>query len=390
MALSGNYISFQSIIEAVYRRAGYQQIDWNEAVEVIAETIRLIGVLPAYKDITTNGQGDNPVPLEVVDFRTALPANYITGGVARKVLLREEDDGSGGTDLTISSFAPMVESTDLFYQSPRELWNEEIPSGTYDYTELKQVETVTLSGTTGTATITVTGDLTKTVTFATSLTVSASNFVTANAADYLAEGITLTSDKEDLIFTATVSGTKFASPVITNASGDLTGTVVSSADNDPVYVYGHEYKINPEAQYEYKINDGHIYTNFETGYVEFTYKGFVTDTHGFPKIPDDQRYIEAIRWSLMEHIDYKKWRLSEISDKVYNHTQQQRDWYIASARSKANIPSLDKMEALKNMFLRSIQKTNFHDDYFKYANVPEQRYTQNSSIYNSIYYKRRF
>src|SRR5690606_13242141 len=123
-----------------------------------------------------------------------------------------------------------------------------------DYTELKQVETVTLSGTGGTATITVTGDLTKTITFATSLTVSASNFVAANAVDYLAEGITLTSDGEDLIFTTTVSGTKFATPVITTASGDLTGTVVSSADNDPVYVYGHEYKINPEAQYEYKIN----------------------------------------------------------------------------------------------------------------------------------------
>jgi len=45
MALNGNFVSFQSIVESVYRRAGYQTIDWAEAIEVIAETIRLIGVL---------------------------------------------------------------------------------------------------------------------------------------------------------------------------------------------------------------------------------------------------------------------------------------------------------------------------------------------------------
>lgn len=390
MALSGNYISFQAIIEAVYRRAGYQTIDWTEAVEVIAETIRLIGAMPAYKDITTNGLNSAPNPLEVVDFRAALPTGYITGGSARKVLLQSVDDGEGGTDLKIASFAPMIESTDLFYQSPRETWDENIVAGTYDYVQLTQVETITLDGTSGAATITGAGDLTKTVTFATDLTTTATNFVTANAATYLAEGITLTSDEEDLIFTATVSGTHFTTPVIENASGDLTGTVVGTTSNTPVLVYSSDYKINPEAIFEYKINNGYIYTNFETGYIEFTYKGFVTDDSGFPMIPDDQRYIEAVRWSLIEHIDYRKWRIGEITDKVYNHSQQQRDWYIASARSLASIPSIDKMEAIKNMLLRTIPKTDFHDSYFKYANVPEKRYTHNSSLYNTNFYKRRF
>jgi len=390
MALSGNYISFQSLIEAVYRRAGYQTIDWSEAVEVIAETIRLIGALPAYEDIVTNGLGTNPIPLEVVDFRTALPSGYITGGVARKVLLKEIDDGEGGTDLQISAFAPMVESTDLFYLSPRDTWDDSIPSGIYDYIALKQVETVTLSGTSGTANITGTGDLTKTVTFNADLTTTASDFVTANAAEYLTKDVVLTSNEEKLIFTANVSGTRFTTPIITNITEDLTGEVTSSVLSEPVLVYGSEYKINPEAQFEYKINNGYIYTNFETGFIEFAFKGIVTDESGFPKIPDDQRYIEAVRWSLIEHIDYKKWRIGEIPDKIYHYSEQQRDWYIASARSKANIPSIDKMESIKNMFLRSIPKVDFHDSYFKYANVPEKRYTLNDSIYNTRFYKRRF
>ena len=53
MALNGNFVSFQSIVEGVYRRAGYQTVDWAEAIEVIGETIRLIGVLQEYKDVTT-------------------------------------------------------------------------------------------------------------------------------------------------------------------------------------------------------------------------------------------------------------------------------------------------------------------------------------------------
>lgn len=378
MALNGNFVSFQSIIEGVYRTAGYQTIDWGEAVEVIAETIRLIGVLPAYKDITTNGLNDNPTPLEITDYRVAVPTNLVSLKAARRVTLTEMDDGAGGTSLQISSFAPMVEATDLFYQSIREQWNEEIPSGTYNYTSLTQVETGTLSGTSGTANITGVGGLTKVVTFDTDLTTTAANFVTTNAAAYLVEGIVLTSSEEDLIFTASVSGTYFTQPVITNTAGDLTGTVVGNTALNPVIVYGQEYRANLEAQYEYKVNNGYIYTNFETGYIEVIYTGFVVDDHGLPMVPDDQRFIEAIKWSLIKHLDYKKWRLNEIPRDVFQYSDQQRDWYIASARNKADIPSIDKMEAMKNMFLRSIPKVDAHSSYFKYSNVAEKRYTGTS------------
>lgn len=377
MALSGNYISFQAIIEAVYRKAGYQTIDWGEAMEVIGETIRLIGVLPAYKDITTNGLNSNPNPYEVTDYRVAIPTNMVALKAIRKVILSEVDDGEGGTTLKISRFAPMVEATDLFYQSIRDQWNDGIAGGTYNYVAFTQVETVTLSGTSGTATITGAGGLTKTVTFSSDLTTSAANFVTANATDYLAQGIVLTSNAEDLIFSAETSGEHFTAPTITNTTGDLSGVLVSTTTDIPVIVLGQNYKVNTEAQFEYKLDNGYIYTNFETGFLELVYTGFVTDDHGFPMIPDDQRYIEAVRWALIQHLDYRKWRVGEITDKVFQYSEQQRDWYIASARSKANIPTIDKMEAIKNMFLRSIPKVNEHDSYFKYANVEEARYTHN-------------
>lgn len=376
MALNGQYISFQPIVERVYRRAGYQQIDWAEAIEIIGETIRLIGSIGAYKNVTTNGVDANP--LEVTDYKVALPTDLISLEAIRKIQLIEEDDGTGGTTLKIASFVPMYEATDLYYKSPRYQWNDGITSGNYTYEEFKQVNTIALSGSSGTAIISGAGDLTKTLTFDTDLETTASNFVTTNAALYLAEDIVLTSSGDSLIFTSNISGTPFTIPIITNDSGDLDGVVASGTATDPVIVYGQEYVRSYEYVYNYKIDNGYIYTNFETGFLELSYKGFVTDDHGFPKIPDDERYIRAIEWAIIEQLDYKKWRVGEIPDKVYKHSDQQRDWYIASARSKADIPSTAKMESLKNAFLRSITKTDAYSNYFKFSNIPEKRYTHNS------------
>ena len=116
MALNKKYISFQPILESVYRRAGYQQIDWAHAVELIGETMRLIGAKLAFKDVITNGVNSAPNPLEVSSFRVAIPSDMVIFEAVRKINLVEESDGEGGTNLKIASFATMYENTDLFYQ----------------------------------------------------------------------------------------------------------------------------------------------------------------------------------------------------------------------------------------------------------------------------------
>jgi hypothetical protein len=93
-----------------------------------------------------------------------------------------------------------------------------------------QVDTVTLTGTDGTANITAAGGLTKLVTFAGGLTQTAADFVTSWAADYL-PAIIVTSVDGTIIFTAAVIGTAFTNPVITNVSGSLDGTVVNTNAN---------------------------------------------------------------------------------------------------------------------------------------------------------------
>lgn len=94
-----------------------------------------------------------------------------------------------------------------------------------------QVTTHTLTGTSGTANITVNG-VDFLATFATSLTVTAANFVTTHATALAAMGITVTSSTADVILTATIAGAPFVSTATaTNVSGNLAGTVAQTTAN---------------------------------------------------------------------------------------------------------------------------------------------------------------
>jgi hypothetical protein len=74
-----------------------------------------------------------------------------------------------------------------------------------------RIDTLTLTGTGGTATICC-GTLEKTATYNASLTQTALDFKNSFEADYLAIGIVLTNSGDDLIFTANVAGVDFPSP----------------------------------------------------------------------------------------------------------------------------------------------------------------------------------
>jgi len=93
---------------------------------------------------------------------------------------------------------------------------------------VKQVDTITVTGSSGTANVAVAGGLTKLATWDTSLTKTNTNFVTAHADAYLAVGIVVTASTDTLIFTSVNAGEEFAHPTITNVSGNLAGSVANT------------------------------------------------------------------------------------------------------------------------------------------------------------------
>lgn len=105
---------------------------------------------------------------------------------------------------------------------------------------VKQVDTITVTGASGTANVAVAGGLTKLATFNSTLTITCSDFATAWAADYLAVGIVLTSSGETIIMTSVDLGQEFDHPTIANVSGDLAGSVANTTPPASVLTFTHK------------------------------------------------------------------------------------------------------------------------------------------------------
>lgn len=107
---------------------------------------------------------------------------------------------------------------------------------------LPQTNTVTLTGTSGTATITVNtpetaGLVGLTVTFNTDLTTTASDFVTANAVSLSTIGITVSSAGAVLTFVSSDPSALFTITDAVNDTGDLAGTQAIAANVDKTLMW---------------------------------------------------------------------------------------------------------------------------------------------------------
>lgn len=140
-----------------------------------------------------------------------------------------------------------------------------------------------------------------------------------------------------------------------------------------------ELNLAKESQYSYTLNENFIFTSFESGEVEMHYKAFPTSPLGLPMIPDDIKFVMATQAYVAERIGYRMWMQERLTDKRYEKLEQERDWYIGAASTKARIPSIDQMEAIKNRYLRLKINPNFHDASFVYSSNKESLILHNNS-----------
>lgn len=136
-----------------------------------------------------------------------------------------------------------------------------------------------------------------------------------------------------------------------------------------------------ESQYSYVLNNNYIYTSFEKGEVELNYKAFPTNNLGMPMVPDDIKYVMATQAYIAERIGFRLWMQEKLSRDRYEKLESERLWYIGAAKTKAQMPSIDEMEMIKNRFLRLKVNTNFHDGSFTYSSEKERLILHNNAGY---------
>lgn len=117
--------------------------------------------------------------------------------------------------------------------------------------------------------------------------------------------------------------------------------------------------------YRFDINDNYITLNVQEGKVCIAYLATPLDKNGYPKIPDNETYKEALVKYITMKLDYIQWRTGKIVDKVFQHSEREWFWYCAAASAKGAAPDVTKMEQIKKQFIKLIPTINQHRVFFK-------------------------
>jgi hypothetical protein len=129
--------------------------------------------------------------------------------------------------------------------------------------------------------------------------------------------------------------------------------------------------------YTYVITPGYIKTALKDGYLMLSYQAVPTDTEGYPMIPDDESFEEAIYWYINMKLTYPEWKMGRVRDAVYYDAKSSWNYYRKQAYGNAMMPNIDQLEAIKNAWLRLVPEINEHGNAFSTLNERQVIYNQN-------------
>ncbi len=123
----------------------------------------------------------------------------------------------------------------------------------------------------------------------------------------------------------------------------------------------------------FDINNNHLTLSVKEGAVCMAYLAIPTDDDGLPLIPEDTSYQLAIKKYLTMKIDYIAWRKGELRSDIFQHSEQEWQWYVGQAGNKAKMPNIDQLEGIKNQVMRLLPNVNAHETFFTTQLAPEIR-----------------
>lgn len=122
----------------------------------------------------------------------------------------------------------------------------------------------------------------------------------------------------------------------------------------------------------YTMNDAWFNFNFKQGEIKISYIGIPTDEDGFPQVPDNISYKEAIEKYIVMKLKYGDFINEKIRPDTWMQIKRDWHWYCSQARGKANMPNADKMESIKNMWNKLKPEMNQHRTGFTELSQPDR------------------
>lgn len=114
----------------------------------------------------------------------------------------------------------------------------------------------------------------------------------------------------------------------------------------------------------YSLHYPYVYTSFRDGEIGISYWAFPVDIDGYPKVPDNESYKEALYRYVVWKLFYPKMLMGEIHPNVYKDMEWQWCYYCSQAGNEAKMPDITGIENIKNMWVRLIPNINSGLDFY--------------------------
>jgi len=144
---------------------------------------------------------------------------------------------------------------------------------------------------------------------------------------------------------------------------DSSGGVSSSQTEDYVYI------VTP---------GGWIKTNQETGYLMLAYQAIPLDIDGYPMVPEDEAFMEALYWYINMKLMYPDWKEGRVRDAVYYDARRSWNYYCKQAYGNAMMPDADQIESIKNTWLSLVPRIDEHDTFYSHLGDKQEIYNANA------------
>lgn len=110
----------------------------------------------------------------------------------------------------------------------------------------------------------------------------------------------------------------------------------------------------------YMIQNSVIFTSIEEGDIEISYQAVMTDNDGYPLIPDNGSFANALELYIKLKVFTYLFDTGKISQAVYQNTQQEYSWAVGQASNQLKMVTLDQMESLSNIWSNLLIRAREH------------------------------
>lgn len=116
----------------------------------------------------------------------------------------------------------------------------------------------------------------------------------------------------------------------------------------------------------YDLKMDYLQTSEECMYVKINYKALPIDSEGYPLIPNQAEFKEALYWYVIKKLIASGYQHPMIPSSLQGleYANQQYEKYAARAISEIKLPDQDRMQKLFNTTVRLIPPSGFDTEFF--------------------------